>query len=97
MVLPCLQMELSEDSEKRKMERERVLHLEERLIFLEQFKPFFSKVLHDWEEEYMRSQNLKLQEFIDVCTRKYLKPLNFMSAMRKMSVRSTNPTLLRSP
>jgi hypothetical protein len=97
MVLPCLQMELLEDSEKRKMERERVLHLEKRLTFLEPFKPLFPKVLHDWEEEYMQSQNLKLQEFIDMCTRKYLKPLNFMSSMRKMSVRSTNSTLLRSP
>jgi hypothetical protein len=93
IILPCLQMELSEDSEKRKMERQRVLHLEERLTFLEPFKPLFSKVLYDWEEEYMLSQNVKLQEFIDMCTRKYLKPLDFMSAMRKMSARSTNPTL----
>lgn len=97
IVLPCLQMELFEDSEKRKMERERVLHLEKRLIFLEPFKPFFSKVLYDWEEEYMLSSNVKLQEFIDMSTRKYLKPLNFVSAMRKISARSKNPTLLRSP
>jgi hypothetical protein len=97
IVLPCLQMELSEDSEKRKAEREHVLHLEERLTFLEPFKPLFSKVLHDWETEYVPSQDLKLQEFIDMCTRKYLKPLNLLSAMRKASAKSTNPTLLRSP
>jgi hypothetical protein len=96
IVLPCLQMELFEDSEKRKTERERVLHLEERLTFLKPFKPFFSKVLYDWEEEYMLSQNLKLQEFIDMCTRKYFKPLTFVYAMRKMNP-STKPTLFCSP
>jgi hypothetical protein len=85
IILPCLQMELSEDSERRKRERENVLHLEKSRAFLEPFKPLFSKVLYAWEEEYMLSQNVKLQEFIDECTRKYLKPLDFMSAMRKIS------------
>ena len=83
IVLPCMQMELSEDSDKRKIERENVLHLEKSRTFLEPFKPLFSKVLHDWETDYMLSSNLKLQEFIDKCTRKYLKPIGFMSAMRK--------------
>jgi hypothetical protein len=92
IALSCLQMEICEDSEKRKKERERVLHLEEHLTFLEPFKPSFSKVLHDWEEDYVLSQNADLQEFIDTCVRKYLKPLNFMSAMRKVSARSPNPT-----
>jgi hypothetical protein len=81
IVLPCLQMELSEDSEKRKTEREGVLHLEKNRTFLEPLKPLFSKVLHDWEEEYVPSQKVKLQEFIDSCTRKYLKPLDFMRKM----------------
>jgi hypothetical protein len=85
IVLPCVQMELSEDSEKRNMERETVLHLEKSRLFLEPFKPSFSKVLHDWEAEYMPSPNVNLQEFIDKCTQKYIKPLDFMSAMRKMS------------
>jgi len=100
IILPCLQMELSEDSEERKIERENVLQLEKSRPFLEPFKPLFSKVLHDWEEKYMLSQNVKLQEFIDTCTRKYLKPLDFMFAMRKiarsMSIRDTNPTLSSS-
>lgn len=85
MVLPCLQMEICEDSEKRKEKREFVLHLEEHLTFLKPFKPFFSKVLHDWEEDYIVSQNVNLQGFIDECARKYLKPLKFISAMRQMS------------
>jgi hypothetical protein len=85
IVLPCLQMELSEDSEKRRTERESVLHLEKSRTFLEPFKPLFPKVLHDWEAEYMLSPNVRLQEFIDKCTRKYLKPLDFMFAMRKMA------------
>jgi hypothetical protein len=83
IVLPCVQMEFSEDPDKRETERENVLHLEESRKFLEPFKPLFSKVLHDWETDYMPSSNLKLQEFIDKCTRKYLKPIGFMSAMRK--------------
>lgn len=91
IVLPCLQMEICEDSEKRKKERERVLHLEQHLTFLEPFKPLFSKVLRDWEEDYMLSQSANLQEFIDICTRKYLKPLTFVSAIRKMSTKITNP------
>ena len=96
IVLPCVQMELSEDSEKRKTERESVLHLEQSRTFLEPFKQSFSKVLNDWESEYMPSPNVKLQEFIDKCTRKYLKPLDFMSAMRKIaravSASNSNPT-----
>jgi hypothetical protein len=96
IILPCLQMELSDDSEKRKIERENVLHLEKSRKFLEPFKPLFSRVLHDWEEEYIRSQTTKFQEFIDMCTRKYLKPLDFISAMRKrahtVDVRNTNLT-----
>lgn len=85
IVLPCMQMELSEDSEKRNLERETVLHLEKSRTFLKPFKPLFPKVLHDWEAEYMPSPNLKLQEFIDKCTRKHLKPLDFMFAMRKIA------------
>jgi hypothetical protein len=89
-------MELSDDSEKRKIERENVLHLEKSRTFLEPFKPLFSRVLHDWEEEYIQSQTIKLQEFIDICTRKYLKPLDFISAMRKtahtVDVRNTDLT-----
>lgn len=85
IVLPCLQMEICEDSEKRREKREFVLHLEEHLKFLKPFKPFFSKVLHDWEEDYVVSQNVNLQGFIDKCARRYLKPLKFISAMRQMS------------
>lgn len=100
IIRSCWQMELAENSEKRKNERETVLHLEKSLIFLEPFKSLFPKVLHDWEEEYMPSQNIKLQEFIDTCTRKYMKPLHFMLAARKieraMKVKSTNPTLTSS-
>lgn len=84
IVLSCLQMEICEDSERRRKERERVLHLEEHLPFLKPFRPLFSKVLHDWEEYYMLSQNVNLQNFIDECTRKYLKTLKFMSSMRQM-------------
>ena len=89
IVLPCMQMELSEDSDKRKIERENVLHLEKSRIFLEPFKPLFSKVVHDWETDYMPSSNLTLQEFIDKCTRKYLQPKGFMSAMRR-TAQTTN-------
>lgn len=91
MVLPCLQMEICEDSEKRKEKREFVLHLEEHLRFLKPFKPFFSKVLLDWEEDYMLSQNVNLQGFIDKCARKYLKPLKFVSAMRQVSTKKGMP------
>lgn len=85
IVLACLQMELCEDLERRKEERERILHLEERLTFLKPFKPLFPKILRDWEENYMLSQNINLQNFIDECARKYLKPLKFMSLMRRMN------------
>lgn len=84
IVLSCLQMEICEDSERRRNERERVLHLEEYLSFLKPFRPLFPKVLHDWEEYYMLSKNVNLQNFIGECTRKYLKPLKFMSLMRQM-------------
>jgi hypothetical protein len=99
IIVPCLQMELSEDSEKRKIERENILHLEKSRTFLEPFKPLFSKVLHDWETEYMPSKSIKLQEFIDKSTQKYLKTLDFMLAMRKMARSmnaSTNPTVMNS-
>lgn len=91
MVLPCLQMEICEDSEKREEKREFVLHLEEHLTFLKPFRPFFAKVLHDWEEEYTLSQNMNLQGFIDKCARKYLKPLKFISAMRQVSTKKGIP------
>jgi len=84
IVLPCLQMEICEDTERRRKERQRVLHLEEHLPFLKPFRPLFSKVLHDWEEDYILSKNINLQNFIDECTRKHLKPLKFMSSMRQM-------------
>jgi hypothetical protein len=90
IILPCLQMELTEDSEKHKIERENVLHLEKSRVFLEPFKPLFSKILHVWEEEYIQSQTIKLQEFIDMCTRKYLKPLNFISAMSARAKKISN-------
>lgn len=82
IVLACLQMELYEDLEKRKEERERVLHLDRHLRFLKPFKPLFPKILRDWEENYMSSQNMNLQKFVDKCARKYLKPLKFISLMR---------------
>jgi len=87
VVLPCLRMEICDDVEIRRKERERVLHLEQHLPFLEPFTPLFPKVLQDWEEEYMQSQSENLQDFIDKCTRKYLSPLKFMFLMRKMSSR----------
>jgi hypothetical protein len=100
IIVPCLQMELSEDSEKREIEKENIMHLEKSRKFLEPFKPLFSKVLHDWETEYMPSKSIKLQEFIDKCTQKYLKTLDFMFAMRKMartmSNTSTNLTVTSS-
>jgi hypothetical protein len=81
IVIPCLQMELCEDSERRKKERERVLHLDEHLPFLKPFRPLFPKILRDWEEKYMLHHNINLQTFIDKCTRQYLNPLKFMSWM----------------
>ena len=99
IIVPCLQMELSEDSEKRKIIRENILHLEKSRTFLEPFKPLFSKVLHDWETEYMPSKSIKLQEFIDKCTQKHLKTLDFMLAMRKMArsmTAGTNPSVASS-
>ena len=91
MVLPCLQMEICEDSEKREEKREFALHLEDHLTFLKPFRPFFSKVLHEWEENYVKSQNVNLQGFIDTCAKKYLKPLRFISAMRQVSTKKRMP------
>ena len=91
MVLPCLQMEICEDLETRKEKREFMLHLEEHLTFLKPFKPLFSKILHDWEEDYITSRNENLQDFIDKCARKHLKPLKFISAMRQMSTEKGTP------
>lgn len=99
MVLPCVEMELCEDSEKRDEKREFVLHLDEHLSFLKPLRSLFSKVLHDWEEGYILSQDMNLQDFIDVSARKHLKPLKFVSAMRRMSTpkktsQSTNSVAL---
>jgi hypothetical protein len=86
IVLPCLQMELCEDHEEREKARESVLHLEEHRPFLRPFKPMFPKILHDWEQQYIPSQDTNLQAFIDQSTRRYLNPLKFMSSMRQMNV-----------
>jgi hypothetical protein len=86
IVLPCLQMELCEDHEEREKGRECVLHLEEHRPFLKPFRSIFSKILHDWEENYVSSQDTNLQVFIDLSTRRYLKPLKFVSLMKQMNV-----------
>jgi hypothetical protein len=86
IVLPCLQMELCEDSETKEKEREQILRLDEKLPFLKPFRPLFPKILSAWEENYTPSRDMNLQTFIDDCTRRYLKPLKFMSLMRRMDM-----------
>lgn len=86
IALACLEMELSTDPEEQKKKRDRVLHLDKHLPFLTPFKPLFSKVLQDWES-YISSQNVNLQNFIDECTRKYLKPLKFLFLVRHLNRR----------
>ena len=80
--LACLEMEICEDSKKRKKMRERVLHLDEHLRFLKPLKTLFPKILCAWEENYIPTRTLNLQEFIDYCTRKYLNPVKFILLMR---------------
>jgi len=82
IVLACLEMEMCEDSKKREEMRERVLHLDEHLLFLKPFKPLFPKILYEWENNYMPARTLNLQEFIDHCVRKYLNPIKFILLMR---------------
>lgn len=85
IVLPCLQMELCEGSKERSEGRETVLHLDKSRPFLRPFKSLFSKVLRDWEEEYMRSRGANLQAFVDQMTRRHLRLHKFMLSMRQMS------------
>jgi hypothetical protein len=85
IVIPCLQMELCENPEERKKERETVLHLDESRPFLRPFRSLFPKVLRDWEEEYMKSQDKNLQSFVDQVTRRYLGFHRFVLSMRQMS------------
>jgi len=82
IALACLEMEICEDPQKRKRMRERVLHLDEHLKFLKPFKTLFPKILYEWEENYIPTRTLNLQEFIDYCTRKYLNPFRFILLMR---------------
>jgi hypothetical protein len=84
IVLPCLQMEVQEDSKDRERERETVLHLEESRPFLSPFTPLFSKILRDWEQEYMSSLDMNLQDFVDRMVRRYLKFHRFVLLMGKM-------------
>jgi hypothetical protein len=86
IALACLEMELSMNSEERNKKRERVLHLNEHLPFLTPFEPLFSKILQDWES-YISSQNMNLQNFINGCAQKYLKPLKLLSLMRRLNRR----------
>ena len=82
IALACLEMEICEDPKERKEMHERVLHLDEHLKFLKPLKSLFPKILYEWEENYIPTGTLNLQEFIDYCTRKYLNPLRFILLMR---------------
>jgi hypothetical protein len=85
IVLPCLQMELCEGPGEKERERETVLNLDQSRPFLRPFKSLFPKVLRDWEEEYMTSQDLNLQAFVDLMAHRYLRIYKFVLSMRQMS------------
>jgi hypothetical protein len=85
IVIPCLEMQLCDDPKEREKKRTTVLHLDESHPFLRPFKSLFPKILRDWEEEYMRSRDTNLQDFINHMTRKYLNLVKFMASVRQVS------------